>query len=707
MGYPPHAPPPGHLHGPPHPGSHGPPPPGHGPPPPRPPLGDGVPPPRPAYGGAPPGYDLPPPGYPGGPAGPPPGDLRGQWEARGPPPGGPEAGAPPSSSRSHHHGGHRERGSHAAPAPERDFAKERPEAYKAFEKMAVQTSEGGGTGIGLINSMCQDRHVADFVECLKCWLRRKFGDPQTTRQPWRLQCLNLSKNSLSNESICKVMDCLKALDVRVENLLLAGNCVKESGVVAITEYVWNCKDALVELDLTDNEVFADPRAGPTPGSDTVSALLRCLYNHGSYPLTIERGRDGIKVLPLLLRMGGNFILSPEKLLKQIRSKGGKDHVRICASSEPYPHNGKEYLSVVLPDFLVQRQSGTPEAAPPAAAVATAPPPAAAPQPAQKVVPAGGVAKSAPAVPPSWTSGAAGGHKRARGSPERGERKRRRDRGAAAEHDPPPPQPQEPPPREREAAPRERRRRREEQAAAQAAGATAAAAGDAAGSSSRPAEPEAPAGQEPPQEAPESRKPRERRRRREAAAASSKAEETKDTSNAAGPAAATEAPEEPEAGPEDDDGIDYGGGEAEDGQSGGAKSPERWRPGAGGGGGGAASSASRSTSPRGAKARQRGKNTKAAAGGQAASPAPKQPTEADQKRLQEEVDEKLRNMPELTTLKEEGCRAMLSEFVVCLAVSRKSMTDIQVEVETFLGKHTSQFTDWFEQHLKGFWAGLGQ
>jgi len=70
----------------------------------------------------------------------------------------------------------------------------------------------------------------------------------------------------------------------------------------LTEYIWNCQQALVELDLRDNEVEAD----------AVSALLRCFYNHPGYPYTVMLpgqegvgGRDAPQVMPLLLHLSGN------------------------------------------------------------------------------------------------------------------------------------------------------------------------------------------------------------------------------------------------------------------------------------------------------------------------------------------------------------------------------------------------------------------
>lgn len=233
------------------------------------------------------------------------------------------------------------------------FARERPEAYTAFEQMAIHPAKDGGTEIRLPDGMCRDKHVPDFLQCLKCWLWHHQGDPRVIGRPWRIRCLDLSRNGLSDSSVVHVMGDLQRMDLRVERLRLAGNGIEAKGLAKVTEYTWNCPDALLELDLSDNQVDADPDVGPQPGSDLVSGLLRCFYNHSSYP-RIVTGRDGAaQVLPLMLLMGGNRVKEPARLLKYIEAKGGKKHVKILASPEPYVHVGKEYLSVCLPNFLEQ------------------------------------------------------------------------------------------------------------------------------------------------------------------------------------------------------------------------------------------------------------------------------------------------------------------------------------------------------------------
>ncbi|CAJ1353393.1 unnamed protein product [Effrenium voratum] len=199
-----------------------------------------------------------------------PGRLTTAVSPYGPPPGYPYGypprGYPPPEA-------HRE--PRSAP-PGGSYAEEKPAAYKAFKQQAVRMSSAGAE-VGLSNGMCQDRHVNDFLLCFQCWLFRTFGDPRGA--PWRLRRLDLSRNSLSDENLCAVLDGLKSQDVRVERILLSGNRMRAAGLSAVTEYIWNCRDPVIELDLSDNELHGEPGE-----NDGVSALLRCLYNHPSYPM---------------------------------------------------------------------------------------------------------------------------------------------------------------------------------------------------------------------------------------------------------------------------------------------------------------------------------------------------------------------------------------------------------------------------------------
>lgn len=49
--------------------------------------------------------------------------------------------------------------------------------------------------------------------------------------------------------------------------------------------------------------------------------------------------------------------------------------------------------------------------------------------------------------------------------------------------------------------------------------------------------------------------------------------------------------------------------------------------------------------------------------------------------------------------EGGTRAMLSEFVVCMAVTGKSSKEMVSELESFFADHTHQFVGWFVNHVQ--------
>lgn len=219
--------------------------------------------------------------------------------------------------------------------------------------MAVRSSERG-VELRLMDQMCMDRHVPDFLLCLECWLRRSFGEPVSTGRPWKLSCLDLSRNGLGHESACSVFATLKRFDVRVDRLLLAGNRFGAQAITVLTDVIWHNPEAMLEVDLADNDIFADPRGedGAAAGGDVISALLRCFYNHPAYP-----AQSGKKSLPLIFRFSGNRVLEPKRLLKNIQAKGGKDHVRICKDMEPYSPSGREFLSLYAADFTKQRQQG--------------------------------------------------------------------------------------------------------------------------------------------------------------------------------------------------------------------------------------------------------------------------------------------------------------------------------------------------------------
>mmetsp|Transcript_16905 Transcript_16905/g.39346 ORF Transcript_16905/g.39346 Transcript_16905/m.39346 type:complete len:444 (+) Transcript_16905:86-1417(+) len=233
----------------------------------------------------------------------------------------------------------------------RDYAQEKPEAYYAFLRHVHQGPEG--YEVILSDRMCLDKHVADLTACMESWLQRQFGPPAVSGFPWRLGKLDLSRNALSDDSLVMVMNRLKRTGIRVMRLLLDANCAGTKAVTAVSEYVWNNPEALLELGLADNEVQV---SGSAKGDDCVSGLLRCLYNHSAYPVKM-RAEKGVQISPLTLRLHGNFSddpLGPINLLDRIRDKAGSDKVRFSKDALPYTGESEEFLSVYLPQFHDQR-----------------------------------------------------------------------------------------------------------------------------------------------------------------------------------------------------------------------------------------------------------------------------------------------------------------------------------------------------------------
>lgn len=230
-----------------------------------------------------------------------------------------------------------------------DFARDRPEAYRAFEQMAVRRPISGGAEVGLADKMCEDKHVPDFTSCLQCFLFQSYGDARLTGQPWRLRRLDLSRNGLADSSICLVVDRLMYVDLRLDRLLLGGNAMRIAGLQKVTEYAWNCQDPLAELDVADNEICSALGDADEAGREAVSGLLRCFYNHPGYPQT-SSATGVVVITPLILRLAGNGVKKPEKLLREIEDCGGRDRVRFCSGPESYRRTTDEYLSVHLPNL---------------------------------------------------------------------------------------------------------------------------------------------------------------------------------------------------------------------------------------------------------------------------------------------------------------------------------------------------------------------
>lgn len=170
--------------------------------------------------------------------------------------------------------------------------------------------------------------------------------------------MDVSGNGLSDASSAHVFEQLQSLDLRIERLCFRGNDIEATGLEKISEYIWNCADPILELDLAGNAIVADSHGGSF--NDPISGLMRCLYNHPSYPQMIKSRSGRVKVVPLTLRLGGNGVKDPARLLKAIETKVGKHRVLIRPKPDPYEHKGEEFLSVCLPDFLEQTASSSKE-----------------------------------------------------------------------------------------------------------------------------------------------------------------------------------------------------------------------------------------------------------------------------------------------------------------------------------------------------------
>lgn len=227
-----------------------------------------------------------------------------------------------------------------------DYGEEKPEAYIAFLQQVSRGAEGAE--VSLDDRTCLDHHVEDLLACLESWFARELGTPSVGR-PWRLGRLSLTRNNLSGESVARIADQLRHMDVRLRRLDLDYNSIDAKGLSALTDYIWNCPDTLYEIGLASNNIVVTP----ADGDDAVSALLRCLYNHSGYPRKIHR-ESGTQVVPLTIRLSDNYIADSDQLLSEIQKKGGNERVSICSSADPPVGNGKEYLAVFLPDLARQR-----------------------------------------------------------------------------------------------------------------------------------------------------------------------------------------------------------------------------------------------------------------------------------------------------------------------------------------------------------------
>lgn len=224
---------------------------------------------------------------------------------------------------------------------QRDYAMEKPEAYKAFLAFIRPGSEG--PEVNLSNNMCQDHHVDDLLACLESFLMRH------SPRPWRVGRLNLARNGLSDASVVRIMERLKIWSLRLRRLDLDFNHIGTQGLAGLVEFIWNCPEVIYELGLSGNALEVN---ASDSGNDQVSALLRCLYNHPGYPLKTQTDA-GVQIVPFMLRLGENRIAGGKELLDRISEKGGRSHVHFCLSADPYACVENIYLSVFLPSFEKQ------------------------------------------------------------------------------------------------------------------------------------------------------------------------------------------------------------------------------------------------------------------------------------------------------------------------------------------------------------------
>eukprot|EP00929_Paragymnodinium_shiwhaense_P018242 TRINITY_DN12847_c0_g1_i4.p1 TRINITY_DN12847_c0_g1~~TRINITY_DN12847_c0_g1_i4.p1 ORF type:complete len:686 (-),score=110.38 TRINITY_DN12847_c0_g1_i4:94-2151(-) len=291
-----------------------------------------------------------------------------------PPLPGAQDGAYPSHSSSYAPGyygpsyAHHQAGQYYQHHRRRDYADERPEAYNAFLRH-VRYCPDGGLEVSLCDRMCLDHHVADLLMCMEAWMSRDFGPPAVSGQPWRLGRLDLARNGLSDDSLTKVLQRLRHLDIRIRRLDLDLNLLGPSAAQALVEYLWNCPEAMAEISAQDNRI--DRAQGAAEGDDAVSQLLRCVFNHPGYPRKIQASDSSSKILivPLILRLGGNPIGACTNIIDAVTEKAGRDRVRFCSSADPYACETEEFLSIFMPDLNKAPAPPIATAAPPKAPLA--------------------------------------------------------------------------------------------------------------------------------------------------------------------------------------------------------------------------------------------------------------------------------------------------------------------------------------------------
>ena len=87
---------------------------------------------------------------------------------------------------------------------QKDWADNHPAMYKHFSEKNVKPAGKDAPGlqnVELVKGGCADKHVANFLDCFRCWLERVQGE-----KPYRLHKLDLSRNNLSDESMVRLLD---------------------------------------------------------------------------------------------------------------------------------------------------------------------------------------------------------------------------------------------------------------------------------------------------------------------------------------------------------------------------------------------------------------------------------------------------------------------------------------------------------------------
>lgn len=167
-----------------------------------------------------------------------------------------------------------------------DFADKRPEAFAFFVNNNVKAdpTQPGLMKVTLAAGMCRDRHVIDFIECFKAWLKRN------NREPYHIKSVDLSKNSLDDASLEKVLAMFQEESIQIDNLYLSGNKMTHGASMALADYLTSVPQAVQAIDIRDNLLE----------EDELHFILHSIWQHPQYPY--DTGRC---TFPLRLEITGN------------------------------------------------------------------------------------------------------------------------------------------------------------------------------------------------------------------------------------------------------------------------------------------------------------------------------------------------------------------------------------------------------------------